>query len=125
MSGKQMMRRSSANPWKWTGLVVLWGCMMAPAAEPKPKPVEFNRDIRPIFSDNCFACHGPDKNKRKANLRLDLEEGLFGPKDSDGGEIAILMPGKPDESELFRRITATDEKVRMPQAKFGKRLSTR
>lgn len=104
---------------------ILWGCAEVPAAEPKLKPVEFNRDIRPIFSDNCFACHGPDKNKRKANLRLDLEESLFGPKGSDRGETAILMPGKPDESELFRRITATDEKVRMPQAKFGKRLSTR
>jgi hypothetical protein len=96
---------------------------MAPAAEPKSKPVEFNRDIRPILSDNCFACHGPDKNKRKANLRLDLEEGLFGSKGSNRGET-VIVPGKPDESELFRRITAIDEKVRMPQAKFGKRLST-
>src|SRR5437588_8483669 len=83
------------------------------------RPIEFNRDIRPILSDNCFACHGPDKNKRKADLRLDTEEGAFG----DRGEVVIIVPGKPEQSELFRRISTTDEKLRMPKAKFGKKLS--
>jgi hypothetical protein len=71
------------------------------------------------LSENCFACHGPDKNKRKADLRLDTEEGAFG----DRGEVVLLVPGMPEQSELFRRISTTDEKLRMPKAKFGKKLS--
>ena len=107
------------------GLLV-WDGRIAQAAEPrpsdaapKPRTVEFNRDIRPILSDNCFACHGPDKNKRKADLRLDTQEGAFG----DRGEVVILVPGMPEQSELFRRISTTDEQLRMPKAKFGKKLS--
>src|SRR5438132_9988418 len=83
--------------------------------------VEFNRDIRPILSDNCFACHGPDKNQRKAELRLDTEQGAF----TGRGGYKVIVPGKPEQSELFRRITSTDESVRMPKPKFGKELSKR
>jgi mono/diheme cytochrome c family protein len=86
-----------------------------------PAAVEFNRDIRPILADNCFACHGPDKNQRKAGLRFDTEEGAFA--DRDGAKA--IVPGKPGESELFRRISAPNEKERMPPAKFGKKLSQR
>jgi hypothetical protein len=88
---------------------------------PLPAVVEFNRDIRPIISDNCFACHGPDKNKRKADLRLDTEEGAF----ADRGGMQPLVPGKRDQSVLFQRITADTEKKRMPPAKFGKQLTPR
>ncbi len=91
----------------------------ARAADRIRQGIEFNRDIRPILSDNCFACHGPDKNKRKADLRLDTEEGAFAKR----GETVILVPGKPEQSELYRRITAHDEKLRMPKATFGKRLT--
>ncbi|HZT83107.1 MAG TPA: c-type cytochrome domain-containing protein, partial [Gemmataceae bacterium] len=59
-------------------------------------PVEFNRDVRPILSDTCFTCHGPDRNKRKADLRLDTEAGVR----------KVVVPGDPDKSELFRRVTA-------------------
>src|SRR5215470_2336293 len=53
----------------------LWlGCGAAVMADPGEKPIEFNRDVRPILTENCFACHGPDKNKRKAKLRLDVRE---------------------------------------------------
>src|SRR6187455_1927329 len=85
---------------------------------PKPAKVEFNRDIRPILSDTCFACHGPDQNQRKADFRLDQAESARG----DRGGYFALAPGKPDQSELLRRITAKDGK-RMPPAKFGKQLS--
>src|SRR2546429_1122681 len=122
-----MPRRLPTWLWAWIGMgLLVWDGRIAQAAEPRPRDappklrtVEFNRDVRPILSDNCFACHGPDKNKRKADLRLDTEEGAFG----DRGEVVIIVPGKPEQSELFRRISTTDEKLRMPKAKFGKKLS--
>lgn len=86
-----------------------------------PPTVEFNRDIRPILSDNCYACHGPDKNARKAALRLDTEEGALG----KGDGTPVIIAGKPEQSELFRRITAHEEKERMPPARFGKKLTSR
>lgn len=77
-----------------------------------PRPVEFNRDVRPILSDACFHCHGPDKAKRKAKLHFDTEEGT---RVDLGGGFAIV-PGKPDESEMIKRITSTDPSKRMPPA---------
>ena len=61
------------------------------------KTVEFNRDIRPILSDKCFSCHGPDANHRKANLRFDMRQGAF----SDLGGYAAVVPGSPEKSELI------------------------
>ena len=69
-----------------------------------PRPIEFNRDVRPILSDACFHCHGPDKAKRKAKLHFDSAEGAG----------ATIVPGKVDESEMIRRITSTDKTLRMP-----------
>ncbi|MEO8429504.1 MAG: PSD1 and planctomycete cytochrome C domain-containing protein, partial [Verrucomicrobiota bacterium] len=86
-----------------------------PAAE-----VDFNRDIRSILSENCYACHGPDGSKRKAKLRLDKQEDAFKPAKS--GEFAIV-PGDLSKSELIRRITTQDEDDRMPPAKSGKHLT--
>src|SRR5262245_45652470 len=75
-----------------------------------PQTIEFNRDIRPILSDKCFKCHGP--GLQMASLRFDLEEPA---KHSlSGGRFAIL-PGDPVNSQLIRRITATDPRVRMPK----------
>lgn len=84
-----------------------------------PKTVEFNRDVRPILSDNCFACHGPDKNKRKVDLRLDTQQGLVG----KAGHTGVVVPGKPDDSELWRRVCSKEADERMPPAQFGKVLS--
>jgi hypothetical protein len=91
------------------------------AAEPLPRTVEFNRDIRPILSDTCFQCHGPDKAKRKADLRLDTEAGAF----ADLGGSRVLVPGRPDKSELYLRITTEDPKERMPFPGSGRKLSQR
>ncbi|MFO0842070.1 MAG: DUF1553 domain-containing protein [Gemmataceae bacterium] len=73
--------------------------------------VEFNRDVRPILSDACFACHGPDARQRKADLRLDVE----------GAARAAL--GKPHDSELLRRVATSDPKKRMPPARAARQLS--
>jgi hypothetical protein len=82
--------------------------------------VDFNRDIRPIFSENCYACHGPDQNKRKAGLRLDQKEGAF--KELDSGNFAIV-PGDLNSSKLIYRVTTSDEDDRMPPLKTGKKLT--
>ncbi len=83
-------------------------------------PIEFNRDIRPILSDRCYPCHGPDAARRKADLRLDDEASAKGERDSGGHAI---VPGDLKSSELYRRITAKDAGERMPPAKSGKSLS--
>ena len=88
-------------------------------AEPAEPTIEFNRDVRPILSDKCFACHGPDKGQRKGDLRLDLEKGALAEHD---GRHAIVA-GKVDDSELYKRITHTSKRKKMPPAKFGKTLS--
>lgn len=89
----------------------------AASAEPLPPPVDFNREIRPILSDKCFSCHGPDKKKRKGRLRLDLEESARDPKKS------AIVPGKLKESELYLRITTDDTDERMPPEESGKSLT--
>src|ERR1041384_6790801 len=73
--------------------------------------VSLNRDIRPIFSDTCFRCHGPDKNARKAGLRLDIREEAL--RKTKSG-ITPIVPGNPEESEIIRRIFATDQYEAMP-----------
>ena len=82
--------------------------------------ISFNRHIRPLLSDQCFACHGPDANKREAGLRLDIREEAIKPVKS--GEIAIV-PGKPEESDLIARINETDPDECMPPPKTHKSLT--
>lgn len=85
-----------------------------------PESVQFNRDIRPILSDNCFQCHGPDHAQRKANLRLDVETSAKG--ELEDGQRAIV-PGRLADSELYRRITSGDTESHMPPPTSGKKLS--
>ena len=86
--------------------VLLWTMLsgLAATAERNSNPgaVEFNRDILPILSDKCFACHGPDKASRKTPLRFDNEEGAF--VDLGDGRFAIVR-GEPDKSEMIRRVS--------------------
>ena len=78
--------------------------------------VEFNREIRPILSDRCFACHGPDTGNRKTKMRLDVEASAKA--DLGKGRFAIV-PGDPTQSELFRRVTSDSKTLRMPPAYAG------
>src|ERR1051325_11011595 len=80
-----------------------------------PREIEFNRDLRPILSGNCFQGHGPDAKARQAELRLDREEEAFAAR-KDGPAI---VRHKPAESELVRRITHADPAERMPPAEIG------
>ncbi len=94
---------------------------LAPLSWPGPThaedrtAVDFNRDIRPILSDACFHCHGPDKVKRKAVVHFDTEEGAH----LDLGGYFAIVPGQPERSELLKRVTATDPAKRMPPPTSG------
>jgi len=89
------------------------------AAAPASTAVDFQRQVRPILSDNCFLCHGPDKGTRMADLRLDLKEGAFTPRKNG----TPIVPGKPEESLLIKRIFSEDTSFRMPPAFAHKTLS--
>jgi hypothetical protein len=81
--------------------------------------VDFNRDIRPILSDKCFHCHGPDEEKREADLRLDTFDGA-----TEGGEFDVpIEPGKPDESEVIARILNKDPEEVMPPPETYKKIT--
>ncbi|SHN32956.1 Planctomycete cytochrome C [Cyclobacterium lianum] len=87
-----------------------------------PDQVSYNFHIRPILSDNCFACHGPDANKREAGLRLDTEEGAYAALQENPGTHAVV-PGKPAESQLIQRIFSTDPAQMMPPAESNLKIS--
>ena len=97
-----------------------FACMAVFGALTAAERVQFNRDIRPIFSDTCFACHGPDENKVKGKLRLDSPEAAR--KGGKSGEPAIV-PGHPEKSEVMKRLRTSDADEHMPPAKFHKVLS--
>jgi hypothetical protein len=84
---------------------VLVAAIASPAVAAVPETIRFNRDVRPILSNNCFYCHGPDPKHREADLRLDT---------ADGALAMAVVPGKPDESPLIERVTSHDDDTRMP-----------
>src|SRR4051794_38770076 len=90
-------------------------CISSLAATRTDRAISYNRDIRPILSDNCFYCHGPDPNKRKAKMRLDIREEAL--------KKEAFVPGQPDKSELIRRIFATDPEDMMPPPASNKKLN--
>jgi hypothetical protein len=89
-------------------------------APPESSRIDFNRDIRPLLSDRCFRCHGPDSAKRKAKLRLDVADGVFKPLNAGW---AIVKPRDPGRSELVRRITSEDLEEMMPPPESDLSLS--
>ncbi len=113
-------------------LAALFAFAMVALATPAPAPaadggalpdeVSFNRDIRPVLSENCYACHGFDKAKRKADLRLDTKEGGYAELEEGGHP---LVAGEPEKSHVFVRITTDDEDDVMPPRKSGKKLTAR
>lgn len=93
-------------------MAALAGMVMSSStwADSSESAIHFNKDILPILSKHCFACHGPDKQQRKADLRLDTQEGLFATLDG----IAVVSPGKPEASSLVERISTHDPDDLMP-----------
>src|SRR5437016_29509 len=91
-----------------------------PVTATSPK-IDFNREIRPILTENCFKCHGPDPGARKAGLRFDVRAEALKPVKS--GAVPIV-PGAPEKSAMVARITASDSQKRMPPAQTGKKLSS-
>ena len=81
--------------------------------------IDFNRDIRPILSDKCFACHGPDEAQRQAGLRLDAKEGAF----ADRGGYQVIIPGDSAASRLYQRISHQQEVARMPPPNAERKLT--
>src|SRR5437016_8598886 len=111
------MKRFTIKRPSFAGALILF-VFLSPALAQR---VDFSRDIRPILSDRCFLCHGPDEAKRKVNLRLDTEAGA---KQAQG-KTTPIVPGNPAASEVIRRITA-ENSSRMPPAYAGhKALSAR
>src|SRR6266487_388630 len=96
-----------------TTIVVISSCFTKSGGEKWPEIVSFNFHIRPILSDKCFKCHGPDVNKRQGQFRLDIPDSAFAPLKETKGAFA-LVPGKPEESELYKRISSTDTSYMMP-----------
>ena len=93
--------------------------VLAATAARADEPVEFNRDVRPILSDACFACHGFDAKARKAKLRLDVPEGAYHARDG----VVPVKPGDVKGSEVWARITSADPDAVMPPAHSNKKLT--
>ena len=105
---------------RWFFLSLILPISVAVGAEALPAKVDYNRDIKSILSNNCYACHGPDASHRKADLRFDSREGALA--DLDG--YAAIVPGAPGRSELLTRITADDEEVPTSSATMPGRSSS-
>ena len=106
-------------PTHFIALGMIWGLVLTSLS----KEISFNRDIRPILSNKCFACHGPDEDERKSKLRLDRSDGLDGAYRSNDGTTA-LKPGSLEESELWHRVITDDVDEIMPPPKAKKKPLT-
>src|SRR6266508_3173132 len=85
---------------KFGAVLLSSGIASTSVAAKSPEKLSYNRDVRPVLSDNCFFCHGPDQNKRKGKLRLDVREEAIAKK--------AVVPGRPAESDVIKRIFTLD-----------------
>ena len=92
---------------------------LEPPSAARAEDIQFNRDVRPILADACFACHGFDAKARKAKLRLDLPEGAF----AERRGLVPIKPGDLKASEVWQRVSSTDADVMMPPPDSKKKLS--
>jgi mono/diheme cytochrome c family protein len=106
---EQVHSRLPSN-WTWAAVAFSWAIASTTVSAAVPEKVRFNQHVRPILSGNCFYCHGPDPKHREADLRLDNREGAT----ADLGGYAAIVPGKPDESTLIKRVTSKDPDEHMP-----------
>src|SRR5258708_37150036 len=97
--------------------ILAGGLMLPLQANAQGRRIDYNRDIRPILSDLCYKCHGPDEKERKAGLRLDTQAGVAAKLDSG---LTAIVPGKSAESELVIRITSAEAAEKMPPPALGK-----
>src|SRR5689334_11378149 len=117
------MRRAGGS-WAITFAVCGFGVAFAGVANPivraqdKPPAISFNRDIRPILANNCFACHGPDEKQRETKFHFDTEDGAFAKR-------GVIVPGSAAESLLVKRITNPDPDEHMPPPDSGHALTER
>ena len=113
-----MLRLCLFLPYVMAAGLAITGASTATAGD--APPVDFSRSIRPIFSDNCYTCHGPDEAERQTEWRLDLRESALGELDS--GDPAVV-PGDSSASGIYRRVAAEDEDERMPPPDAQKKLT--
>ncbi len=113
LHGKDQFISTPATAW---AVAALASTLPKNSRQTRPR---FNRDVRPVLSDRCFQCHGPDERQRKANLRLDVREDAL--KVRDG--IAAIVPGKPWASAMIARIHSRGAEEQMPPAESGKSLT--
>ncbi|MFN0053471.1 MAG: PSD1 and planctomycete cytochrome C domain-containing protein [Planctomycetales bacterium] len=100
--------------------LVIVGLIAPATARAEGRRIDYSRDIRPILSDLCYKCHGPDEKERKGGLRLDTQDGALATLET--GFVAIV-PGQSDQSELLKRIVSTDPTEQMPPPSLGKKLT--
>jgi hypothetical protein len=115
------LKRSTKKLYRWTQFAGGISCLAAAmtglssgaAGSTETAKVDFNFQVRPILADRCFKCHGPDEKARKAKLRLDLAQNAYGVRDDN---TTAIVPGHPEQSELYRRIMAEDDDHMPPPA---------
>ena len=115
------MRRHRLSVRTLSLVLASFGPTLTAAEPPLPETINFNRDIRPILSNLCYHCHGPDKTKRQAKMRFDTRAGLFAKRD----DHHVLVPGKPSASGIYQRISSKDADERMPPSDSGLSITQR
>src|SRR5262245_47930594 len=116
-----LLKNYSPVRCRMSGLLLGSLCLVAAMPLVAADKLQFNRDIRPILSDRCFKCHGPDKAARKASLRLDVAEEAYAERKKSHKHA--IVPGKPDLSLVCQKIFSTDKDEIMPPPESNLSLS--